>query len=565
MLEFMREAISEVKDKYLKFDTRYDMFNVYKELFFEIIKFQNFTRSNDMLTYLNYEILKAKPDLLKFITENMISSEDKEELNEEKFLMKAIKLLGTGEAIDTDELSYEQLKIFFLLQQPKASLFERNPYFEHINSLLFEKKTHEPPNSEHLAQRYSETGKESPYKRKYSAKYHPFRPRDKGEYDLSCVHMNEDLPKENEQEYADFMSKKTEYNPESAKNFLSIQNFSEFPVFALDNDYMEALSKIFVSKIEGVLNLVQCKQLLCKQLIQKSLARRKVTEVKKEAPRQRAKSQENKQKFKDYQKEIEQLVYQNEKKKTRDELKRRKAEEERRIQEEQIKLAEEKKKDAEMQMRFAEEQNRNTEVQRLFKEEEGRKREEELEKAKKEYEEQEKKRLEAIELEKRQNLHEERELKRKEENEKLDQLQREMKELQENLAKKEAKNKYKRDQIASEKAADMQLEAKKNQNISKGARILKRAIDKLEVRRHFNGFKVKVSDIQKSLQYLENLIAKVDRIKKVHVFTKFKSFVVDSRADAFINNKVLYLKTRIFLYLKKLQVKAAKKYEQAVV
>ena len=121
--------------------SRKDVYFLFRWLFQELLLNLNLLRNNDLIRYLNYQILRKSPQLLAYIKNRIKLTQQMKQTPQAVFeptqdeaaeylkaIDKAIQVLQDDPQVNYDVLLHDQLKEFYLLQPEQATLAD-NFYF----------------------------------------------------------------------------------------------------------------------------------------------------------------------------------------------------------------------------------------------------------------------------------------------------------------------------------------------------------------------------------------------------------------------------------------------------
>lgn len=108
-------------------EKRSELFDIFKDLFQEVILALNTLKANDMIRYINFEILRNNDDLFEYLKKRVVKHELKAKKvtneNVDEVVNRAITLLQSDQSINYNVLVIEQLKQFYNLQANQVSVW----------------------------------------------------------------------------------------------------------------------------------------------------------------------------------------------------------------------------------------------------------------------------------------------------------------------------------------------------------------------------------------------------------------------------------------------------------
>jgi hypothetical protein len=108
-------------------EKRSELFDIFKDIFQEIILSLNTLKANDMIRYINFEILRNNDDLFEYLKKRVVVHELKAKkvtsANVDEVVSTAITLIQSDKSINYNVLVIEQLKQFYNLQANQVSVW----------------------------------------------------------------------------------------------------------------------------------------------------------------------------------------------------------------------------------------------------------------------------------------------------------------------------------------------------------------------------------------------------------------------------------------------------------
>jgi len=293
-------------------EKRSELFEIFKELFQEVILALNMMKANELIRYINYEILRDNDDLFEFFKKRAMKNELKAKKitnsNVDEIVNKCIALLQSDKLINYNVLVIEQLKQFYNLQANQVTIWNEeggdkifrndsekfteadDEFLMHSELFYIEDKFKEVDsqlsNSEHPF--IDSFDKEIIPKPAYDYKYDNDKERlkldimdledsDSNEMVTPQEHRFEDQKLANQKEkqqrkqkfaqyllnyndkydmknnYKRFLTKAEFENDFEGLDYIFDKSLYEFPIFGLNETYLKAIGNILAIKVKQIL------------------------------------------------------------------------------------------------------------------------------------------------------------------------------------------------------------------------------------------------------------------------------------------------------------------------
>ena len=121
---------------------RRDLYFLFRWLFQEVLLNLNLLRNNELVKFLNYQILRKNPSLLAYVKSkiqqgkpaqaHLILQGPPEEADYMRAIERAVAVLMEDSQVDYEVLLQEQLKEFYLLQPEQATIADKYYFIEKL-------------------------------------------------------------------------------------------------------------------------------------------------------------------------------------------------------------------------------------------------------------------------------------------------------------------------------------------------------------------------------------------------------------------------------------------------
>ena len=127
LLKACKELYFKLQEYSFDIEKRSELFDIFKDLFQEVILSLNMMKANELIRYINYEILKNNDNLFEYLKKRILKSEFKDKkitsANVDEIVDLCIGLFQSDKTINYNVLVVEQLKQFYNLQANQVTIW----------------------------------------------------------------------------------------------------------------------------------------------------------------------------------------------------------------------------------------------------------------------------------------------------------------------------------------------------------------------------------------------------------------------------------------------------------
>ena len=127
LLKLSKELYFYHQDHSFDVEKRSELYSIFKDLFQQVILALNMMKANELIRYINYEILKNNDDLFEHFKKKVMKTELQAKkvtnANVDEIVNRCIALLQSDKSVNYDILVIEQLKQFYNLQANQVSIW----------------------------------------------------------------------------------------------------------------------------------------------------------------------------------------------------------------------------------------------------------------------------------------------------------------------------------------------------------------------------------------------------------------------------------------------------------
>ena len=127
LLKTCKELYFKLQEYKFDIEKRSELFDIFKDLFQEVILSLNMMKANELIRYVNYEILKNNDNLFEYLKKRVVKYEFKEKkitnANVDEIVDRWIAMLQSDKTINYKALVIEQLKQFYNLQANQVTIW----------------------------------------------------------------------------------------------------------------------------------------------------------------------------------------------------------------------------------------------------------------------------------------------------------------------------------------------------------------------------------------------------------------------------------------------------------